>query len=85
MQCLVNFFLFLSPEMIVLVTRACVFLTEEHASEEWFAHLQSAPRWLHSTPDSPTASLHPPPTNIAPILVGQQAEPRGVGLCPSEV
>lgn len=28
----VNFFLFLSPEMIVLMGRARVFLTEEHAS-----------------------------------------------------
>lgn len=63
--------------MIVLVARARVFLAEEHVRGGWFAHLQPGP------PCSPLVYTHT--RNIAPILVGQQAVPRGVDRRPSQV
>lgn len=44
---------------------------------EWFAHLQPVP-------SCPPQSA-PPPISIAPIPMGQQAGPRGIDLCLSEV
>lgn len=64
----------LSPEMIVLVARARVFLTEEHASEDQIARLQLVPSCSLPSP-RPRPPVCAPSPPRCPIPAGQQAAP----------
>lgn len=70
----------LSPEMIVLVARAHVFLTEEHASEDRIARLQLVPSCSLPFPGHDPLSA-PPALHAARFLRVSRLRP-GCGFTP---